>query len=760
MSAKEVARRQEDRKADARSLLDTVAASVEHSFQRSQRLLSFREYLELAASHPVRHGRSAARYVRDAFQHYGTIVVERPWGKRTRFLLFDAPWAAPGEAGREPRLVGHEDLQGEIYRCLCNFAGEGTANRLVLLHGPNGSAKSTAAACVLRALEHYATLEEGALYRFHWIFPKRETVKGSIGFGGGGPSKEPESYAHLEENEVDARLVIELRDHPLFLIPAAERRELLDRWWKDAAAAGKPPEWLYCGELSHKNRQIFDALLTSYRGSLRDVLRHVQVERYFISQRYRVGAVTLGPQMHVDAGERQISADRSLAALPTALQATTLFEAFGELVDASGGVLEFSDLLKRPIDALRYLQLTLETGQAALPQQTVFTNVVMIGSANEIHLAAFRQHPEFPSFRERLEFVRVPYLRSFFDEERIYELLVVPQIRRHVAPHAVRTAAEFAVLTRLFKPEAGQYDKPLGAIVGGLTAVEKMVLYAEGKTPERLGAEQRKLLAASVARIYEETAARVEYEGIVGASPRTIRSVLLDAAQSDQYRCLSPFGVLDELGELCQRTAEFDWLQLERRDGGYHDHAAFRERLRERLTDRLELDLRRASGLVEEVKYGELFRRYVEHVSHWVKGEKVRNPVTGKDEEPDEKLMREIESLLGVQKEREEQRHGLISRIAAWALDHPGRAPDLEEIFPGHVQKLESTAFAKLRKPFALLLRDLVALLREEGGAIGLDRHGEAEAALARLVEIGYCRRCALDAASEVLRERFADLVT
>ena len=49
------------------------------------------------------------------------------------------------------------------YRSLCNFVQEGRANRLILMHGPNGSAKSTVAACMLRALEHYSSLDEGAL---------------------------------------------------------------------------------------------------------------------------------------------------------------------------------------------------------------------------------------------------------------------------------------------------------------------------------------------------------------------------------------------------------------------------------------------------------------------------------------------------------------------------------------------------------------------------------------------------------------------
>ena len=151
------------------------------------------------------------------------------------------------------------------------------------------------------------------------------------------------------------------------------------------------------------------------------MLRHVQVERYFISQRYRTGAVTIGPQMSVDAGERQITADRSVAALPTSLKATTLFEAYGELIEAAGGLLEFSDLLKRPLDAFKYLQISIETGEVSLQQQSVQLNCVMMGSANEVHLGAFREHPEFASFRGRLEMVRAPYLRSFLEEKATRE---------------------------------------------------------------------------------------------------------------------------------------------------------------------------------------------------------------------------------------------------------------------------------------------------------------------------------------------------
>ncbi|EYF07916.1 PrkA family serine protein kinase [Chondromyces apiculatus] len=781
----------------ALSDLDAIASTMERRFNEERRVLSFQQYLELFASDPIRQGRDAARYVRDMFDHYGTRKVKRPWGELTRFNLFDLPWEAetPGAAppgptsdegeprapaeprhaatyhGRDAALIGQEDIQAETYRALCNFVREGRANRLILMHGPNGSAKSTVAACILRALEHYTTLDEGALYRFHWVFPSRKTMRGAIGFGGEvkASAADTVSYAHLSDDQIDSRLVIELRDHPLFLLPLRERRAMILKLYEDASAAEPPPEWLMSGKLSHKNQQVFEALLAANNGSLVEVLRHVQVERYFISRRYRLGAVTVGPALSVDAGERQITADRSLASLPTSLQATTLFEAHGELVEAAGGVLEFSDLLKRPIDAFRYLQLTLETGEVSLSQQTVQTNVVMIGSANEIHLAAFREHHEFPSFRGRFELIRAPYLRSWTDEQAIYDAQIVPFVTRHVAPHATRVAAQFAVLTRMRQPESKRYPDALAPIISALTAEEKVDLYATGAPPERLDPDAQKLLRASVEALYHESDASGDYEGRLGISPREVRTVLLDAAQSPEHACLSPFAVLAELDEICKRQSEFDWLKEKQLAGGYHDHRLFRDIARRRLLDLLEEEMRAASGLVEEGRYAELFDRYIHHVTVWVKGEKIRNPHTGDFEQPDERMMREVEGLLGTQGRHEDHRRGLISSIAAWAIDHPGEKVVNETVFPHLLRKLRDTVFRDRRQGVALVVRDLCTFLRDgkeqrprdpAWGELREEQRRNARAALERLRQMGYCDNCALDAATALLRARYAELVT
>ncbi len=739
--------------ADLAADLARIVDGVRGTFEVSRRVLSFSEYLELYAKDPAKQGRDASRYVRDMFLHYGTTQVEKPWGKRTRYSLFDLPFA-DGAIQRE-HLVGQEDVQGEIFRIFENFGREGRPNKLILLHGPNGSAKSTIALCLMRALEHYSMTEEGALYRFHWVFPSAKTIKTKIGFGGENASSADEaSFAHLDEELIDAKLHNEIRDHPLFLIPPTQRREIIDRALAAAGVSEPPPEWLMRGRLAHKSQQVYEALLNNYRGDLRQVLRHVSVERYFISRRYRTGAVTIGPQMSVDAGERQITADRSLAALPASLQAITLFDAFGELIDAAGGLLEYSDLLKRPLDAYKYLQLSIETGEVALQNQNVQLNCVMIGSANEVHLAALREHPEWASFRGRLELVRTGYLRSYVEEQSIYDAQIAPQVRRHVAPHATYVGALFAVLTRMRKPSPERFDRNLAAVVSSLTAVEKADLYALGILPERLDSDQAKILRASIKDVYDESKTYPIYEGRVGASPRELKTVLLDAAQDPRFSCLSPVAVLDELDELASRATEYEWLQQETLAGGYHDTRAFRDHCKTRLIDLWEDELRIASGIVEERSWVDLFGRYVQHVSVWTKGEKVKNNVTGAYEDPDPTLMQHVEKMLGVKGDPAEFRRGIISTIAAWSIDHAGQKVDNTRVFPQHIKKLKEVTFEERKKAVADLCRQLVVFIEDEGKGLDANQKKNAKSALERLEGMGYCRNCARDAASSLLRWR------
>ena len=70
----------------------------------------------------------------------------------------------------EGRVAGQEEVQWDVYRCLANFAREGRVNKLILLHGPNGSAKSSFVRALMMGLDAYSRKPEGVLYSFNWIF--------------------------------------------------------------------------------------------------------------------------------------------------------------------------------------------------------------------------------------------------------------------------------------------------------------------------------------------------------------------------------------------------------------------------------------------------------------------------------------------------------------------------------------------------------------------------------------------------------------
>jgi serine protein kinase len=239
-----------------------------------------------------------------------------------------------------------------------------------------------------------------------------------------------------------------------------------------------------------------------------------------------------------------------------------------------------------------------------------------------------------------------------------------------------------------------------------------------------------------------------------------MRGVLLDAAQSTVYKCLSPLAVLDEIEQLCQRKSEFEWLQQDTQAGGYHDVKLFRETLFSRLLTAWEQELYASSGLVEDQQYDDLFERYVQHVSVWVKKERIRNRHTGEYEDPDENMMREIERLLDIKGGAEDARKQMISSIAAWAIDHPGQKVDSAQVFPQHLRRLRDAIFADKRGGVAKIARDIVILVRDEGAGLDGQRSKTARAALDRLAQkFDYCDSCGVDLASMLLRKRYNDLI-
>jgi Putative Ser protein kinase len=742
---------------DPKAWLAHLSVEMRDGYARTRRVMSFAEYIGLLHKDMARQARSAAHYLRDVFDHFGATKVRGPRGETTRFALFDCPWD-----GGKDCLRGQEEVQGAIYRLISNFAREGRTNRLILLHGPNGSAKSTVVACIERAMEHYSHLDVGALYRFNWVFPIQHVSKGGIGFGGGRDGvADAETYAYLDEDLIEAKISDELRDHPLLLLPRERRRDLITTHLASEIAAGfRPAHTLVDGDLSHRNRQIFEALLSAYHGDLARVLRHVQVERFFISRRYRQSVATVEPQIAVDVRTRQLSLDRSLASLPSALQTVSMFEMQGELVDANRGTLDFEDLLKRPFESWKYLLGVVENGTTSLDFGMLEVDTVFFATSNESFLAAFKEVPEFQSFKGRMELVRAPYLLDVRVEKQIYDEHVERGIAagsgRHIAPHVTWVAALWAVLTRLRRPQLDKYSGRLSNLIARLGPMEKAMLYAD-ESNDTFSHEEHKELLAAVEDIARETDSDMNYEGRSGASPREMKLVLMNAAQSLKFACASPFAVLEELDELVRATSVYEFLRQPPAPGGYHESAAFVDKVRERLLAKVADEVRISMGLVEERRYIEHFERYVTHVSYWVKHEKVPNPLTGVDEEPDQELMADVERLLGVRGSGvapADFRGEVISKIGAWSLDNTGQRPDYERIFPRPIADLRESFFSERKRQVTRINQDLLVYLVDGPDQMPPDAVTAVRTTLDNLKRrFGYCDKCAKDAVLALLKK-------
>jgi serine protein kinase len=729
-----------------KDLLVGLGTAVRDDFTRNRRVMSFAEYLNLVVAEPARQLRSSTQYIVDCFDHYGSETVKYPWGEVRHFKLFDAPWA-----NGEDRLFGQEHVQNTVYRILQSFQQDGRPNKLILLHGPNGSAKSTFIRCIGRALEHYSTLDEGALYRFSWIFPAQKASKGGIGFGGAAGQQNLEtidSFAYLPDDVIDARVGDELRDHPLLLVPQDERIKLVDRLLEpEAKRKTQLADYLRIGSLSPKNRAIYDALLASYHGDYLQVCRHVRVERFEVSHRYRTGWVTVEPQLSVDATERQVTADRTLSALPPSLQSVSLFEYGGEVVGANRGMIEFDDLLKRPLEHYKYLLTTVERAALALSASTLFLDLVFLGSCNDIHLAAFREIPDFQSFKGRIELVKVPFILDVRHEEALYqERLREAAGGRHIAPHTAYVAALWAVLSRVRKPQVERFPSTLAEVIGKLSPLDKAELYSTGQVPDDLSPDRARELAAHIKDLYHESDTYPIYEGRVGASPREMQTVLLAAAGSTRHAYVSPLVVLDEIVELTKQASLYEFLRQDVQPGGYHDHKKLVDIARGSLFDVIDDEVRVAVGLVEESEYSRVFERYVNHVMHALKKEKVRNPSTGRMEDPDDGMMKEVERTLEITGKPEEFRQSLIAKIGAWSLDHRGQKPVMTEIFADMHRKLRDAYFERHRKTIAKGITDLVMFLAGGEASLAAEPRANAARGLETLTSrFGYTRESARD---------------
>jgi predicted Ser/Thr protein kinase len=678
---------------------------------RYNNLLSFEDYMNLFEKNPPKEVRPTNIYLRDMFDYFGT-------NSNGSFKLFTK------EHADAPPVHGQVKTQKKIYQFLRNFMEEGFNNKFILLIGPNGSSKSSLVKKIMLSTEDYSATDEGALFSFSWIFPIDQFVKGSLGLSGGSSERHVNTYAFLEDKDISAIMTSELKDHPLLLIPIKARQNLIDNAFKnDQHRLGEiKKSYLYNGDLSQRNRLIFDALLKNYKGDYKEVYKHIRVERMFINRRYSIGATTIEPQLHVDAHLQQITMDRRLASLPPSLQSLNLFSLSGEVVLANRGILEFSDLLKRPLDTFKYLLMTMESKTINLQGILTELDIFFIGSSNEIHFAGFKQHPDYNSFKGRFNFLKVPYLMSHSEEAKIYqEQISKLKEQSSFEPHALTALCLWSVMTRMRAPISKNYhDEKLGKIAEQLSPLEKCLLYSNTETPEHIDSESKQILKMGADDVLSEYENDQMYEGKFGISPREVKQIIYDLAYG--HRHVTFVDVIESLRILNEKKSEYDFLNITHQ-GDYHNPKKFLDLIETHCLEILDNEVRDSLGLIDERSYEDYVSKYIMSINAVIKGEKVKNMVTGKFEAPDSYFIKEFESYVHINEAPEKFRSNLIARLGAYALDNKGKAIVYADVFEDLVDLLQESFRKEQKKIIDRIGKNLLVYLSEKnhGSQIGLE---------------------------------------
>ncbi len=742
------------------ALLTGFSGASMSLFKQRKTLLSFADFLGIVQKKPRMMIRNSSTYLRDVFDHFGKSESAASDSKNTpgqarNGRLPEAPSFKIFDIGTDRRIpiIGGGAVQREFYNILQAFVRQGVSNKLIMLHGPNGSSKTSTIEAIAHTMQMYSEEDAGAVYRFNWVFPtdkssapKIRGESGPIGFGKSTSEESgPTSYALLEEFDIASRIVSEFKENPLYLIPMPERETWLRTWigLQDGCAPEKVelPAHILLGGLSKKNQQIYENLLIAYEGDAGKVLRHIQVERFFFSRQYRVGMSTVEPQMSIDAQEKQLTMDKNLANLPTSLQNIRFYEAQGELVEANRGILEFSDLLKRPVDTFKYLLSTIERGMVSLPSATALLDTIFVATSNEKHLDAFKAIPDFSSFRGRFEFIRVPYLLRPSLETKIYDTDRAALAKSYeILPHTIDLLCTWAALTRLKQPDPEAFEATLRGAIVKLDPRNKVRLY-EGQPLQGLKAAEDRQLQDLRQQIQAESVGTVVYEGRFGASPREVRQVLYRAAQTALSGMIGPMDIFRELELLVKDRSVYDFLQFEPR-GKYHDAPLFIKIIQDEFADIFELELLSSLTLVEEQQYENLLQRYVENIVAEIKKEKIYNAKSSSYEPANLNLMKELEKVLGVTGNTEKHREGVLGRVAAWKIENPSAQIDISGIFPDFLRKVQDHYYDEKSKVIEAAQKAMLALGTDEEKSLGDQDSALAKTAFTQLESrFGYSER-------------------
>lgn len=564
--------------------------------------MSFEDYLDKVRSVP-KLSRNSFQYVYDMIMAKGTSTFERYRKTYTRYHFFN---------DSEIPIFGLEETLQDLVDFIHGAAGGyGTERRVLLLHGPVGSAKSTICRRLKRGLESYSRTPEGAWYTYKWVnLPKEDDELGPAIF--------------TESSDVSP-----LNENPLKLMPENMRNEFLKdinslHREKTAEVDRDSLYELICeGDLNPRCKLFMKMLLNRYKGDWTQVVtNHIRVIRRVHSEIDRCGIGTFQPKDEKNQDSTELTGDmnfRMIGHFGTDSDPRA-FNFDGEFQVANRGVCEFIEMLKL---ANEFLYDLLGVSQEHQIKPKKFSQIVVdeliIAHTNNPEYERLKNNQFMEALRDRTVKVDVPYLVRWSDEIKVLEQDYGPGlVKQHIMPHTLEIAALFAILTRLqddpdqkldLRDKAKLYD---GRSMPGWT--EDSVKELRDKYPN---------------------------EGMIGGvSARFVQDKISNClARHKKY--VNVFHVMSELKEGLGNSSLITKVEDKKR------YEFCLELAIKELDEILKNEVQRA--LVSDAKAMErLCNKYIDNVMAFVNKEKMVNPITNQPMEPDERLMRSIEEKAGI----------------------------------------------------------------------------------------------------------------
>jgi len=434
-----------------------------------------------------------------------------------------------------------------------------------------------------------------------------------------------EKYSKTDEGAVYAIKGCPMHEDPLHLIPQELRSEFFDEY-------GIHIE----GSLSPLNVMRLEK---EYQGRLEDVM----VERIFFSEDKRVGIGTYTPSdpKSQDIADLTGSIDFSTIAEFGSESDPRAYRFDGELNKANRGMMEFQEMLKLDEKFLwLLLSLTQEGNFKAGRFALISADELIVAHTNETEYHSFISNKKNEALHSRIIVMPIPYNLKVSQEEHIYEKMIRDSDMSHVhiAPQALRAAAIFSILTRLETPKKQ-----------GIDIVKKMRLY-DGEDVE--GFNQLDV---------EELQKEFPSEGMNGIDPRYVINRISSAIIRKEVPSINALDVLRSLKDGLDQHASISQEDREK----YLNYISIARKEYDEIAKK---EIQKAFVYSYEESAVTLMDNYLDNVEAFCNKNKLRDPLTGEEMNPDEKLMRSIEEQIGISENAKKAfREEILIRLSAYA---------------------------------------------------------------------------------------------